>query len=877
MNAILRKEVRLLMPAWIAALLQATLPSLFLISIGYRNHSDLGPLIFGPLGFGILLMGLASFGQEFSAGTFSILLAQPIPRRKIWRLKIGILSLASLTVLASFLICFAEAEGMQFARLARFPAVVLGQILAFTVSMTMILGTALWTTILFRQISAAFWFSILVPAFIGTFTVFRLENFRFPANLIWLLIVFGLYSVGSFLWARWMFLRAQDTAWTGGEIYLPKWLGFRTQTTTQVVVPKLKPLRALVRKEFQSHHITLLIGALLLVSHLVGIVVRKLEFDPTNPHKAVFEVFGFWWLLWFALPMIIGATVVAEERKLGTLEGQLCLPVKRGWQFAVKLGMALVLGVFLGGVMPAVCEGIGLWAGVSGEFPVAQAPGFGIWLVACCLIATGITLVSIYASTLTRNLLQALGTAVLVAIGLWAFGVGVVQQEHFSAPLWTGPLGIYIGLPVMVATLMWLAFKNFKSLQVGLKLWLRNLFTVLVAMVLIVAATTLIWNRVWELGMTLEPAHGSAQLTGAVRPSISTVWGGKIFALLPDGRIWSGDKFEVRETGYWEIYRGSDGEDHLRKGQMQVPVGGSFVAGSNWTQLASSHENVVGIRADGTLWHLFQVDASHFRASVSRAPRLDRIGNDSDWQTVTSGAGGFAALKRDGSLWTWGRADEKPVRLGSDSDWTSVFGSDHAFAGIKRDGSVWKWGYLPNRPGSSQIVDKDWKQQHPEPVLWYPVGGDWVAMAMQNNFDLLIKRDGTAWIGGFFWGSILGEAEQRYGAFPRDMAQTVQVGAKADWAEIKSDWHSLVALNKNGMIYHNDFRNRHLAFRGSMWELSRRADWIAVEKYPWIQSDLALAADGTLAAWGDPMNGSHGLLGPSRPPLWTLNIFAEIK
>ena len=894
MNALVKKEIRLLLPAWIIALLGTVL----LAVLKGRNNSDHSwdEFVFVVFGFGALLLGLAPFGQELSNGTFSILLAQPVSRLRLWRMKAGLLLVALTSLFITCLVCVIIwgplpdvpdwASGVHvnphfyFARNLAWLIVYLLRTIGLCV--VVVCATALWTTLLLRQIGAAFWFTILVPSFVGGFSYWAFEKYWEAHVVAATSGVLLVYSVAGYLFARRMFLRAQDTAWTGGEISLPAWLNFRAPTATRTVAHTLNPLRALIRKEFQSHHITLLISAALFVSHLVGIAVRKLEYDPTKPHKAVlavYQILGFWWLLWFAVPMVIGGTVVAEERKLGTLEGQLCLPVKRGWQFTVKLGMALLLGVFLGGVMPGLCEGIANWVGVPGQFPAASNPKFWNILYICCLIATGIVLLSVFASTLTRNLLQALGTAVLTGMGLFAFGELVVQQEHVAAPLWMGPLGIYIGLPVMVAAVMGLAYKNFKSLQVGLKLWMRNVFVVLGAMILIVTATTLIWNRVWELAMTLEPAHGPAQLTGPVRPSINIAGNGEIFALLPDGRIWAGDKFEVRETGQWESVR-ENGEEHLKKIQVRVPVGGGFVAGSNWTQLASSHLNVVGIRADGSLWNLFQMDAyqdaAHFRASISNAPQPERIGSDSDWQTVVSGAGGFAALKRDGSLWTWKRADKKPIRLGSYSDWTSVFGSSQTFAGIKRDGSVWKWGYLDFGPTGYQNHN-NWKREQPEPIPWYPAGGDWVAMAIQNSFDVLIKRDGTAWLGGAGWGRFLGEAEQNYGAIQSDMTQVTRVGTKADWADIKSNWHSLIALRKNGMIYHNGFQYGHLALWGSMWELSRHSDWIAVENYPWNNGDLSLAADGTLAAWGDPMSGSHGLLGPSRAPLWTLNIFAGAK
>ncbi len=876
MNALLRKEVRMLMPVWIAALAQAVLPTVFFWTIYQKLPPE--PLLYIPFGLGVLLLGLTSFGYEFGTGTFSIFLAQPIPRLRLWRLKTRLLAVALFSVWLAVVASLCVVTGLQGRFSSHFPSIM--NLVAVTAFMALAaFSSALWTTMLFRQVAAAFWFTILIPSFISVFVWSALEKRSEPLAFATVFGALLLYSLAGFLWARWMFLRAQDTAWTGGEVALPYWLGFRTQTPALVVIPKLKPLRALVRKEFQSHHITLLIGALLLVSHLVGIAVRKLEYDPTNPHKAVFEVFGFWWLLWFALPMIIGATVVAEERKLGTLESQLCLPVKRGWQFAVKFVMALLLGVFLGGVMPGVCEGFATWIGVPGEFPSATKPEFWLWLTVCCLSATGITLVSIFASTLTRNLLQALGTAVMAGMVLAAFGMMVVQQEHFATPLWLGPLGICLGLPVMFATLLWLAFKNFTSLHIGLKLWVRNGFMVLVAMVLIVTATTLIWNRVWELAMTLEPAHGSARLPGAVRPGLSVSLGGKVFALLPDGRIWAENKFELQETGESESYRGKDGQDHSRKMKIQVPLGGIFIATSNWVQLASTSWEVVGITADGTLWRLFQANHTNFQADLSLSPKPERIGIDSDWKTVVNGWDAFFALKKDGSLWTWKRTTQAATQCGGDSDWTAIFASRQSIAGIKRDGSVWKWGWLQNSPHSPQYLDKDWMPEHPEPVLWYPVGGDWQAIYSRDNFDLLIKRDGTLWACGHLPENILGEPVRINGPSSRISANPVQIGTNSDFADIKSDWGTLLVLKKDGTVYHNNlnFYERVLLVWGRIWKLSQHSDWIAIQHQDWTPADMALAADGTLSAWREPLNGSYALLGPSRKPLWTLNILAETK
>jgi hypothetical protein len=95
MNALVRKEVRLQLPAWLAAVGLCGLP--FLISVVISsdnpgvNHAQFG-LYTVPIACAIL--GLSAFGREFSAGTFALLLAQPRPRHQFWNTKLLVLGSA---------------------------------------------------------------------------------------------------------------------------------------------------------------------------------------------------------------------------------------------------------------------------------------------------------------------------------------------------------------------------------------------------------------------------------------------------------------------------------------------------------------------------------------------------------------------------------------------------------------------------------------------------------------------------------------------------------------------------------------------------------------------------------------------------------------
>jgi hypothetical protein len=61
------------------------------------------------------------------------------------------------------------------------------------------------------------------------------------------------------------------------------------------------------------------------------------------------------------VPMLIGSTCIAQERKLGTLEWQSTLPVSRRKRWIVKTGTSLILIIFFGGILSWICDRILVW------------------------------------------------------------------------------------------------------------------------------------------------------------------------------------------------------------------------------------------------------------------------------------------------------------------------------------------------------------------------------------------------------------------------------------------------------------------------------------------------------------------------------------
>src|ERR1039458_8500154 len=170
MNPLVKKEIRLLLPSFMVAVLLAMVQG---ITRPYDFY--VASLLF----FGLTIMALTTIGRESSLNTFSAMLAQPAERIRIWQTKLSVLAVAFLIVFLLWLGAFGIAffNSSVDADTAEnsynlFIAICLIATATFT--------GGLWTTLLLRQIAGAFWLTLLVPAVLAGlttgFTGFLAEN-----------------------------------------------------------------------------------------------------------------------------------------------------------------------------------------------------------------------------------------------------------------------------------------------------------------------------------------------------------------------------------------------------------------------------------------------------------------------------------------------------------------------------------------------------------------------------------------------------------------------------------------------------------------------------------------------------------------------------
>ena len=892
MNPLVKKEIRLLLPGFLISLLLALsiwlvpkdLDSLF----GFAKILD----IFFFLSYPAMLamMTLGAFGREFSSGTFSMLLAQPVPRARIWSAKV--LPLAVMVALVWFVWCIYyilhNPDNLSYSELRDF------EIFSALYALTIYSG-GLWSVLLLRQVAAGFWFAVLTPAALLITIAYLFDNQ--PDKIVeWVIItVFTVYGIAGFFYARWLFLRAQDVAWTGGNIAMPELRGLARFKISSGKYRIWRPRMALFIKEFQLHQLQFLIVGMLILLHLGIIATRKFgHFSQNSSLEFVLE--QFWWL-WLVIPALVGCTAVAEERKSGVMEGQLCLPISRRTQFAIKFIPIMIFGTLMGGVMPILLETISMHLGVPSEFlkPENHADNeFGsglVWFqISIVALAAGLVWVGFFASTLARNFLQAISIAIATILSCILFVPLVLfiskqQTTFFGFTPWTPLLPILIAIPVIPAALLGLAYLNFKHFHENWRLWRRNLLGLAGALLFIVVSSAAIYNRAWEIFEPAEPPHSLPKFSLANSPKLHSDARGNLFVQLSDGRIWF-DSFD--DWDFWG-YQGSRWKEIWLRLLPPLPKSTGpqqFIAGSNWVSVTASridwwttegatnihilgYRDTVGVQADGTLWI-----SSEAKPIIWTGARMIQFGDETNWKEIVRSHDGLLLLKKDGTLWQWETnhydwhqwrtnwltvRDSTPEQIGTNSDWEEIFSASWKSYAQKNDGSVW-------------AVSQDWKTGK-------------VGLAQETNLDQVVSqtfshmndgrmayvgKDGTLWVCNRYYYSDKNSCFWKGTGF-------LQVGKETNWLAVAVTWPCMMALKSDGSLWKWDFPQNSAAelAKTPPTRLGIHNDWVGLTG-TWSGA-VSLAADGSLWLWPAMEDYYYqvALLKPPKQPQFLGNVFAK--
>ena len=221
--------------------------------------------------------------------------------------------------------------------------------------------------------------------------------------------------------------------------------------------------------------------------------------------------------------------------------------------------------------------------------------------------------------------------------------------------------------------------------------------------------------------------------------------------------------------------------------------------GTNWLQVYCGYRYMAAIKTDGTLWTWGRNNIGQLgdNTNTNRSSPVQTVAFGTNWKQVSCGQYGMSAIKKDGTLWSWGwnvlgeigdntsTARSSPVQtIAFGTNWITVNCGSSVTAAIKTDGTLWCWGgNASGQLGDNTTTDRS------SPVQTVTFGTNWKLVSSGNGHVGAIKTDGTLWLWGFGGSGRLGDNTTTSRSSP---VQTVIFGN--NWKQVSCGYGDTFAI-----------------------------------------------------------------------------------
>ena len=323
--------------------------------------------------------------------------------------------------------------------------------------------------------------------------------------------------------------------------------------------------------------------------------------------------------------------------------------------------------------------------------------------------------------------------------------------------------------------------------------------------------------------------------------------------------------------------------------------------GANWKSVACGSNHTTAIKTDGTLWtwgsnDQGQLGINEAGGTTNRTTPVTTFAGGTNWKQVACGDFHTAAIKTDGTLWTWGLnniaalgINNKTIRIctpvttfAGGTNWKQVSGGVSLTAAIKTDGTLWIWGnnYQGQLGVNSASIYPSVDNDKCTPVTTFAGGTNWKQVNCGQRHTLAIKTDGTLWV----WG---GNASGQLGINNTDKRCTpvTTFAGGTNWKQVSggspggSDIGNTAAIKTDGTLWtwgRNEYSELGIGDRtGRTTPVTTFAGGTN-----WKQVDIAgnhttaIKTDGTLWTWGLNAGGNLGINNTIWPICTPVQTFA---
>jgi alpha-tubulin suppressor-like RCC1 family protein len=335
------------------------------------------------------------------------------------------------------------------------------------------------------------------------------------------------------------------------------------------------------------------------------------------------------------------------------------------------------------------------------------------------------------------------------------------------------------------------------------------------------------------------------------------------------GRLTEFDTGNVIEYSGAELYAwgrnsvGQLGTSNTTSRSSPVQVG----ALTNWSQVSAGISNAshtAAVKLDGTLWTWGSGtygQLGHNNTTQINSPV--QVGALTNWSQVSAGYSFTAAITANGELYAWGNNTNgglgdgtiinrsSPVQIGALTNWAQVSTGSYFCAALKTDGTLWSWGQGTNgRLGNGTVVSFSSPVQIGALTTWAQVSAGLVHCAA-------VTTDSKIYTWGEGANGRLGHNNQI------DRSSPVQVGALTNWAQVSAGFLNTSAVKTDGTLWgwggNTSFGvvgDGTVIDRSSPVQVGALTNWSQVSTAN--DGCAAIKTDGTLWGWGSGDDGKIG-------------------
>ena len=286
--------------------------------------------------------------------------------------------------------------------------------------------------------------------------------------------------------------------------------------------------------------------------------------------------------------------------------------------------------------------------------------------------------------------------------------------------------------------------------------------------------------------------------------------------------------------------------------------------------------HVAAVKTNGTLWTWGsnKTTTNVLAGCLGNGTTVDysspvQVGALTNWRNVACGYSFTAAVKTDGTLWTWGIGStgqpgngsrgyySSPIQVGALTDWKQISCGTNWAVAVKFDGTIWSWGAGAN----GNLGNNTNNVNYSSPVQ---IGAltNWKQVSAGSAHHMAIKTDGTLWGCGYNSYFTTNGGGQLGNGTTVNYSSPIQIGSLNTWAQVATGNAHTVAIRTNGTLWAwglnnvGQLGNNTITAYSSPIQIGSLTNWKRVAG-GYLQT-IAIKTDGTLWTWGYSNSGELG-------------------